>query len=108
MKLLMSEGGEIACERHAPFAGTDTFVLGRWRAMRTSERVDFHAEVGIAPSCTTCDAVARRHDEGAHARKRSDECALCAVQGRIAIVPRLIRSFARSPTPMAPELLASF
>jgi hypothetical protein len=77
MKLLISEGGEIACERHAPYAGSDTRVLGRWRAMRTTERVDFQAEVGRPPSCETCDAVARRHDEGAHATERSDECARC-------------------------------
>jgi hypothetical protein len=78
MKLLMSEGGEIACERHAPYAGSDSRVWGRWRAMRTSERVDFQAEVGRQPSCETCDALARRHAEGAHATRQSDECALCA------------------------------
>lgn len=78
MKLLMSEGGQIACQAHAPYAGTDTYVLDGWRAMRVTERVDFHAELGHAPACETCNAIARRHAEGLHVEHRSNECALCA------------------------------
>jgi hypothetical protein len=76
-RLLMSEGGEIACPAHAPYAGSDSFVLGRWRPMRTSERVDFHAEVGRAPRCETCRAIEERHAEGRHAERKDDECVLC-------------------------------
>lgn len=81
MKLLMSETGELACERHAPFAGSDSRILGRCRAMRTNERVDFHAEVGRAPECETCFSIKLRHAEGRHADRKNDECALCGLDG---------------------------
>jgi hypothetical protein len=78
MKIYWDENGQTACERHMPYAGSDTFVSGRWHAMTLNERVSFAAELGHAPTCETCDAVARRHAEGAHAERKNDECALCA------------------------------
>jgi hypothetical protein len=78
MKLFWNEGGEIACAAHMPFAGSDTHAAGRWRVITTNDRIDFAAEVGHAPACATCAAIARRHGEGAHVERRSNECAMCA------------------------------
>lgn len=58
--LLWDEEGQIACEEHAPFRGSDTWVRGRWRPIRTSERIDYEAEIGHAPACETCQAIQRR------------------------------------------------
>lgn len=77
IKLYWSEGGEVACEKHRPFRGSDSFVWGHWRPMRLSERIDFEAEMQRALTCETCDAILHRHHEGCHAEKQSDECALC-------------------------------
>jgi hypothetical protein len=59
-QLLWDEQGQIACTEHAPYRGSDTWVSGRWRPIRTSERVDFEAEIGRPPECETCAAIARR------------------------------------------------
>lgn len=58
--MLWSEGGEIACERHAPPIESDTRRMGQWRAITLREAIDFEAEVGHAPECETCKAIARR------------------------------------------------
>lgn len=57
--LLMSEGGEIACNEHAPFAGTDTRVWGGWAPITKREAAEFTRDVGRAPACETCMAMAR-------------------------------------------------
>jgi hypothetical protein len=72
MNLLMNSGGAIACAKHTPY------VLDGWRRMRTSEIVDFRAELGRGPECEVCRAIARRHADGSHAERKSNECALCA------------------------------
>jgi hypothetical protein len=58
--LLWDEQGQIACTAHAPYAGSDTFVYGRWRAIRSDEADGFEREVGRQPACETCAAIARR------------------------------------------------
>jgi hypothetical protein len=58
-RILMSEAGEIECEEHTPFRGSDTWIYGRWRPMTLTERMDFEAELGRAPECETCAAIAR-------------------------------------------------
>lgn len=63
VRLLISNGGEIACEEHAPFRGSGSWYTGQWRPMRVDERADFHAEIGRAPACETCTAMARRREE---------------------------------------------
>jgi len=63
-KLLWDEGGRIACEAHAPYRGTDTWVWGRWRAIKWAEAAGFEREVGRPPACETCSALARRASAG--------------------------------------------
>ncbi len=60
--LLWSEDGQIGCTlpTHAPFPGSDTWRSGRWRPITAREALDFEAEVGRAPACETCAAIARR------------------------------------------------
>ena len=65
MKLLMDEGGQIACEEHAPYRGSDTFVIGRWKPITQREWIEFAAETGREPACETCMAIARRAKESA-------------------------------------------
>jgi len=60
MNLLWNEGGEIACAQHAPGAGTDTRVWGRWRPISKAEADEFAREVGRAPECETCRAEKRK------------------------------------------------
>lgn len=52
-KLLVDDAGRVVCSEHVS-------PDGRWHEMRTSERVDLHAELGRAPTCCVCDAVAQR------------------------------------------------
>jgi hypothetical protein len=61
MKLVWSEQGEIGCTEasHAPYPGSDTWHSGRWREITLQERIDFEAEVGRAPECESCAAIAR-------------------------------------------------
>lgn len=59
-RLLIDNGGQMQCETHAPFKGSDTWRTGRWRPMRMDERADFAAEIGHQPTCETCSAIARR------------------------------------------------
>ena len=77
-KLFWDESGQTACEQHGPYRGSDTWISGRWRAITLNERIDFAAEVGRQPTCETCDAILRRHAEGRHAEKPSNECARCS------------------------------
>jgi len=76
MTLLWNEEGQIQCGLHTPRIGSDTWTLGRWRAITFQERIDFVAEAGVPPRCETCRAIEERHREGRHTAKWSDECAL--------------------------------
>jgi hypothetical protein len=58
--LFWSEGGEIACKDHAPYAGSDTRVSGRWRKITRAEASAFAREVGRPVACETCVAIERR------------------------------------------------
>ncbi|MBK7875545.1 MAG: hypothetical protein IPJ77_07310 [Planctomycetes bacterium] len=59
-RLLWNEQGEIACEKHAPPVGSDTRATGRWQTITLNDAIDFEAEVGYAPECEMCKAIARR------------------------------------------------
>ena len=61
-KILWDESGRIGCDLpgHAPFKGTDTWRSGRWRVITRVEAEAFEREVGHAPACETCAAIARR------------------------------------------------
>lgn len=55
--------GQIACAEHLPYAGSDSRVLGAWRAISAHEACLFEHEVGRPPRCETCAAIARRAEE---------------------------------------------
>lgn len=59
-KLLIDNGGQIACEEHAPHRGSDSRYTGQWRPMRVDERADFEAELGYPARCETCAAIERK------------------------------------------------
>lgn len=59
-KLFWDENGQIACEDHIPFRGSDTWRSGRWRPITLREAIDFEAETGHAPACETCDSISKR------------------------------------------------
>jgi hypothetical protein len=63
--ILWSENGELACEAHAPYRGSDSWVQGRWRPVRKDEVDEFTREVGRAPACETCRAIERNREGGA-------------------------------------------
>jgi hypothetical protein len=76
--LFWNEDGQVECERHTPFRGSDMWLSGRWRPISMNERISFAAELGRPVSCDSCRAIADRHREGRHAERKSNECALCA------------------------------
>jgi len=59
--LYWSERGQIGCSipGHAPYRGTDTWVWERWKAITPREATEFERDVGRAPACETCAAIAR-------------------------------------------------
>jgi hypothetical protein len=57
--LYMSEGGQIACLPHAPFPGTDTWHNDGWKPITRREAQAFQRDIGRAPACETCMAIAR-------------------------------------------------
>jgi hypothetical protein len=63
--LLWSERGQIGCTLpgHAPYRGTDTWIWERWKKLTRRETAEFERDVGRAPSCECCDAIARRAQE---------------------------------------------
>jgi hypothetical protein len=60
--LYWSERGEIACHRHGPAIGTDTWIWDRWSFMDDDTRILYAAEIGCCaleheqcpPRCETC------------------------------------------------------
>jgi len=58
--LYWDQRGAIACKRHMPFPGSDTFVWDDWRPITKSEAEGFEREVGRPPACDTCEAIRRR------------------------------------------------
>lgn len=59
VKLMWDEGGQIACDEHAPGAGSDTRAWGRWRPITEREAEEFAREVGRPVECETCRAMKR-------------------------------------------------
>ncbi len=58
-KLMWDTRGEIACDAHAPYAGSDSRVWGGWRAITKREAIEFAREVGRPVECETCRAMKR-------------------------------------------------
>ena len=58
--LYWSERGEVACGRHTPYPGSDTWAWDGWREMTAADRAGWNREAGNAPVCETCAARGRR------------------------------------------------
>lgn len=58
--LYWDERGSISCAKHAPYRGSDTWRLDRWRPMPASEVAAFLSDVGETIACETCRANAKR------------------------------------------------
>jgi hypothetical protein len=61
--LYMDQGGRIECLEHAPYVGSDTWIWNDWRPITRREAQAFERDVGRAPTCDTCAAIARRAAE---------------------------------------------
>lgn len=57
--LYWNEQGAIACEKHTPYRGSDTWTWGRWQEITAIEAAAFFREIGKLPACEQCDAIAR-------------------------------------------------
>ena len=62
--LLWSEQGALACRRHAPTEGSDTWRWGRWRPLTRAEVVEFEEELGHPPACESCEDARLRSGGG--------------------------------------------
>jgi len=63
--LFWSERGEIACEKHIPYRGSDTWKWERWKEMRAAEVAAFAQQSGKSAKCDCCWAIERvRKEEG--------------------------------------------
>ena len=64
--LYWNERGQIGCELpgHAPYRGSDTYVWERWKRITPAQAEAFERELGRAPRCETCAAIARRKETG--------------------------------------------
>jgi hypothetical protein len=57
--LYWNDRGAIACEQHAPFKGSDTWLNERWRTMHKAARDGLRTALGHEAGCETCESVAR-------------------------------------------------
>ena len=49
-----NERGAIACPRHIPYPGSDTYVDERWQLMTAADRAEYRRTVGHLPACEAC------------------------------------------------------
>lgn len=56
--LYWSESGEVACLRHAPYVGSDTWVWGRWRLVDL-DLVRSTMSDGQIPAWLACEGCGR-------------------------------------------------
>jgi len=58
--LLWGTSGAIRCVRHAPFLGSSTWIVERWKRVSDAQLASLAAQIGRAPSCECCDAARAR------------------------------------------------
>lgn len=58
--LYWSQQGEICCDDHGPYRGSDTWRNDRWKKMTAAEIASFSKQIGRPVDCETCDSH-RRH-----------------------------------------------
>ena len=63
--LWWSAEGQIACARHTPFPGSDTFRWAAWAPLTVADAKALAREIGRAPTCETCAAIELREEEAA-------------------------------------------
>ncbi|TAH37723.1 MAG: hypothetical protein EYC70_07080 [Planctomycetota bacterium] len=57
--LYWDQRGAIACGKHAPLRGSDSWAFDRWRKMAPKDIAGFRRDTGRAPWCETCGAIQR-------------------------------------------------
>ncbi len=62
--LYWSERGEIACAKHTPYEGSDTWIWERWAPLPVAAI----AEADYALRCETCGKEPRRRGQGSRIR----------------------------------------
>ena len=55
--LYTDQRGRITCREHAPYEGTDTWVLDQWKPLTKAEAARFETEIGRVPACETCSTA---------------------------------------------------
>ena len=54
-KLFMDERGEVECDKHTPYKGSDTWTFGRWAPLSKHE-AEMAKREGLTFKCETCGA----------------------------------------------------
>ena len=52
--LFWSENGEVDCQTHAPYRGSDTWKSGRWSKMTARQRIEWAQVTGGVAVCEVC------------------------------------------------------
>jgi hypothetical protein len=53
-RLFWDEKGHIACPKHAPAKGSDTWIHGRWKVLSKQDRLDLGNDAEELCRCETC------------------------------------------------------
>jgi hypothetical protein len=69
--LYWNEKGQINCEQHVPYPGSDTWVFEHWKKIDRASAKEA-AEKGMELSCETCKAIAGRANAPATPRKKKE------------------------------------
>ena len=51
--------GHVACGRHTPYPGSDTWVWDSWQEMTRADSESWQRELGKLAVCETCEAQRR-------------------------------------------------
>ena len=52
--LYWDESGQVACDEHKPYRGSDTWRTGRWSVFSSRDRDDFAKMTGRETRCEIC------------------------------------------------------
>lgn len=61
--LYWSEDGSIACEKHAPYRGSDTWRSGRWSRMTDDDQAMWRTANPKPAECETCGYMRQKARE---------------------------------------------
>jgi hypothetical protein len=52
--LFWAETGEVTCQKHSPYKGSDTWNSGRWAVMSAHDRIEWAKMAGAPAVCEIC------------------------------------------------------